>query len=297
MSTLHGIWRTIRRAIGGRRAFGVHLALVLVIALVAVFARQIAPMDPYAANLADAFQPPSAEHWFGTDKLGRDIASRIVYGTRISLTSAMILVLVISVVGSFLGVIAGYFGGLVDAAIMRISDMMISFPGIVLAIAVAGLLGASIRNAIIALAVVSWTKYARLARSLVLKIRHADFVTAAELNGTRPGRLMRRYLLPSALPTLVITAATDIGTMMLELAGLSFLGFGAQPPQAEWGLMLNEGRAYLLDSPWLMIFPGAAICITVIVFNLLGDALRDVLDPRHAGQDEDVIELVPAPLS
>lgn len=297
MSALHSIWRNVRRAIVGRRAFGVYAALVVVIILVAVLARQIAPMDPYAANLVDAFQPPSAAHWFGTDKLGRDIASRIVYGTRISLTSAMILVLVISVVGSFLGVIAGYFGGLVDAVIMRISDMMISFPGIVLAIAVAGLLGASIRNAIIALAVVSWTKYARLARSLVLKIRHSDFVTAAELNGTRPGRLMRRYLLPSALPTLVITAATDIGTMMLELAGLSFLGFGAQPPQAEWGLMLNEGRAYLLDSPWLMIFPGAAICVTVIVFNLLGDALRDILDPRHAGRDEDVVELVPAPLS
>lgn len=297
MSALHSIWRNVRRAIAGRRAFGVYAALVVVIILVAVFARQVAPMDPYAANLVDAFQPPSAAHWFGTDKLGRDIASRIVYGTRISLTSAMILVLVISVVGSFLGIIAGYFGGLVDAVIMRISDMMISFPGIVLAIAVAGLLGASIRNAIIALAVVSWTKYARLARSLVLKIRHSDFVTVAELNGTRPGRLMRRYLLPSALPTLVVTAATDIGTMMLELAGLSFLGFGAQPPQAEWGLMLNEGRAYLLDSPWLMIFPGAAICVTVIVFNLLGDALRDILDPRHAGRDEDVVELVPAPLS
>ncbi|MBE6478643.1 MAG: ABC transporter permease [Propionibacteriaceae bacterium] len=297
MSALRSIWRNTRRAIGGRRTFGVYVALVVVIILVAVFAKQIAPMDPYTANLSDAFQPPSAEHWFGTDKLGRDIASRIVYGTRISLTSAMILVLTISVVGSFLGVVAGYFGGLVDAVIMRICDMMISFPGIVLAIAVAGLLGASIRNAIIAIAVVSWTKYARLARSLVLKIRHSDFVTAAELSGTRPGRLMRRYLLPSALPTLVITAATDIGTMMLELAGLSFLGFGAQPPQAEWGLMLNEGRAYLLDSPWLMIFPGAAISVTVIVFNLLGDALRDILDPRHAGQDEDVVELVPAPLS
>ena len=282
MSALHGIWRKIRRATGGRRALGVHVALVLVIVLVAVLAGRLAPMDPYAANLAEAFQPPGAEHWFGTDKLGRDIASRIIHGARISLTSAMILVLVVSVLGSLLGVVAGCFGGLADAVIMRICDMMISFPGIVLAIAVAGLLGASIRNAIIAIAVVSWTKYARLARSLVLKIRHSDFVTAAELNGIRPGRLMRRYLLPSALPTLVITAATDIGTMMLELAGLSFLGFGAQPPQAEWGLMLNEGRANLLDSPWLMIFPGLAIAFVVSVFNLWGDSLRDIMDPRKA---------------
>ena len=287
----------IRRFLGAHRAFCVHAALALAIALVALPAGVVAPMSPYEANLAEAFQGPSAQHWFGTDKLGRDMASRVIYGTRVSLAASIVLVLVISVVGSLLGVIAGYAGGLVDAVIMRVSDMMISFPGIVLAIAVAGLMGASIRNAIIALAVVSWTKYARLARSLVLKIRHSDFVTAAELTGARPGRLIRRYLLPNALPTLVITAATDIGTMMLELAGLSFLGFGAQPPQAEWGLMLNEGRAHLLDSPWLMIFPGAAICATVIVFNLLGDALRDVLDPRHAGPDEAVVELTTAPLA
>lgn len=293
MRTLH---RT-RRLLATHRSFSLWLALALLIVLVAVGAGLIAPMDPYETSLAEAFRPPSAEHWFGTDSLGRDMASRVIYGTRLSLSSAIALVAVISVLGSLLGVIAGYAGGLVDAVIMRVSDMMISFPGIVLAIAVAGLLGASIRNAIIALAVVSWTKYARLARSLVLKVRHSDFVTAAELTGAGPARVIGRYLLPGALPTLVITAATDIGTMMLELAGLSFLGFGAQPPQAEWGLMLNEGRAHLLDSPWLMIFPGAAICLTVVVFNLLGDALRDVLDPRHAGPDEAVVELTTSTLT
>ncbi|WP_316669538.1 nickel transporter permease [uncultured Propionibacterium sp.] len=295
MSAPHRPRRAVRRFIGAHRAFSVHAALVVAIVLVAVLAEQVAPMDPCTANLPEAFQPPSAAHWFGTDRLGRDMASRVVYGTRLSLAAATALVAIISVAGSLLGVIAGYFGGLLEAVIMRVSDMMISFPGIVLAIAVAGLLGASIRNAILALAVVSWTKYARLARSLVLKIRRSDFVTAAELTGARPGRLIRRYLLPSVLPMLVITAATDIGTMMLELAGLSFLGFGAQPPQAEWGLMLNEGRANLLDSPWLMIFPGAAICVTVIAFNLLGDALRDVLDPRRSGGDENTAELASAP--
>ena len=167
---------------------------------------------------------------------------------------------------------------------MRLSDMMISFPGMVLAIAVAGILGASVINAIIAIMIVSWTKYARLARSLVLKIRHKDFVYAAEVTGTKTSRILLRHMIPNVIPTLVITATTDIGTMILELAGLSFLGFGAQPPTPEWGLMLNEGRAYMLSCPWLMIFPGLAICLVVIVFNLLGDSLRDILDPKFENQ-------------
>ena len=179
-----------------------------------------------------------------------------------------------------MGVLAGYFGGIVDTVIMRIADMMISFPGMVLAIAVAGILGASITNAIIAIAAVSWTKYARLARSLVLKIRHKDYVYAAILTGSKTPYMLVRYMLPNAIPMLVITAATDIGSMMLELAGLSFLGFGAQPPLAEWGLMLNEGRVYMQNAPWCMLAPGVAIFIVVVVFNLLGDSLRDVLDPR-----------------
>lgn len=274
--------KSLRRFTARNKQFTVYAALVLALVLVAVCAPVIAPMDPYAAVLADAFQAPSAEHWFGTDALGRDVLSRVVYGTRISLIAALSAVGSVFLVGSVLGALAGYFGGIVDAVIMRVSDMMISFPGIVLAIAVAGLMGASIRNAVIAVIVVSWTKYARLARSLVLKVRHTDFVAAAEMSGARPQRVIVSYLLPSAWPTLVITAATDVGTMMLELAGLSFLGFGAQPPQAEWGLMLNEGRPYLLSSPWLMIFPGLAICLTVIAFNLLGDCLRDLLDPRRS---------------
>ncbi|MCD8330158.1 MAG: ABC transporter permease [Lachnospiraceae bacterium] len=261
--------------------FTVFFLLALCVIGVAVFAPLIATHDPYEAVLADAVQAPSAEHWFGTDKMGRDLFSRVIYGARTSLSASLTLVCIIMVVGTFLGIVAGYFGGVVDAVIMRISDMTISFPGMVLAIAVAGILGANIKNAIIALAIVSWTKYARLARSLVVKIRHRDYIAAARVTGSRTSYILYKYMLPNVLPTILITGFTDIGSMMLEIAGLSFLGFGAQSPTAEWGLMLNEGRAYMTAAPWLMVFPGLAIFITVVVFNLLGDSLRDVLDPRH----------------
>ena len=260
--------------------FILYCVLALVVVLIAVLAPLIATHDPYAAVLADAVQPPSSEHWFGTDKMGRDLFSRVIFGARTSLTAAIALVAIIVVAGTALGIVAGYFGGIVDAVIMRLSDMMISFPGMVLAIAVAGILGANIKNAVVAIAIVSWTKYARLARSLVLKIKNRDYIAAARVTGSKTGHILWSYMLPNALPTIVITGATDIGSMMLEIAGLSFLGFGAQSPTAEWGLMLNEGRAFMTAAPWLMIFPGLAIFITVVVFNLLGDSLRDVLDPR-----------------
>ncbi|MCC8080805.1 MAG: ABC transporter permease [Clostridiales bacterium] len=263
-------------------SFTVFSILAIAIVLVAVLAPVIATHDPYETVLTDAVQAPSAEHLFGTDKMGRDLFSRVIYGARTSLSAALILVAVIVVVGTTLGIIAGYLGGIIDAVIMRISDMMISFPGMVLAIAVAGILGANMRNAIIAIAIVSWTKYARISRSLVLKIRGRDYIAAALVTGSKTTRILWRYMLPNALPTILITGATDIGSMMLEIAGLSFLGFGAQSPTAEWGLMLNEGRAYMTAAPWLMIFPGLAIFITVAVFNLLGDSLRDVLDSGYA---------------
>ncbi len=266
------------------KLFTILSVVLILIVLSAVLAPILAPHDPTAADMKNAFQSPDGEHWFGTDKLGRDVFSRVLFGTRVSLVASLVLVTSIFVIGSILGVIAGYFGGKVDAVIMRLSDMMISFPGMVLAIAVAGILGASIVNAIIAIMIVSWTKYARLARSLVLKIRHRDFVYAAEVNGTKTCKILIRHMIPNVIPTLVITATTDIGTMILELAGLSFLGFGAQPPMAEWGLMLNEGRAYMLSCPWLMVFPGLAICLVVIVFNLMGDSLRDILDPKFENE-------------
>ncbi len=255
--------------------------LALLIILAAVFAPVLTGgVSPSEAVLEDALQPPSSEHIFGTDKLGRDIYTRVIYGARTSLVSAFSVVIIIFVLGTVLGVLSGYFGGWVDAVIMRIADLMVSFPGMVFAMAIAGVMGASIRNAVIAVSLVSWTKYARLARSLVLKIRNRDYVAAAVVTGSKTPYILKKYMIPNVIPTLVITAATDIGGIMLELAGLSFLGFGAKAPTPEWGLMLNEGRQFIQNASWMMIFPGAAIFIVVVVFNLLGDALRDVLDPK-----------------
>lgn len=272
---------TLVNALRTNRAFAAASAFVLLLILLALAAPIIAPYDPLAAEMKNAYLPPSPEHLFGTDKLGRDCFSRILYGAGYSLSSVLTLVAVIFTFGTSLGVAAGYFGGKTDAVIMRISDMMISFPGMILAIAIAGILGGSLVNAIIALTIVSWTKYARLARSMVLKIKERDFVEAAVVNGGKPLHILWRHIVPNILPLMVITAASDIGAMMMELAGLSFLGFGSQPPAPEWGLMLNEGRQQLQTAPWLMVFPGLAIFITVVAFNLWGDALRDVLDPRQ----------------
>lgn len=263
------------------KAFRISTLLVLILVIVAVSAPLIAPYDPLDAIMKGANMEPSAAHLFGTDKLGRDVLSRILYGASYSLSSVLILVSAIFIVGTTLGVLAGYFGGKVDIIIMRIADMMISFPGMILAIAIAGIMGGSLVNAMIALLVVTWTKYARLARSMVLKVKKRDFVEAAVVNGGTPIHILWTHIVPNILPLIVITAAADIGAMMMELAGLSFLGFGSQPPAPEWGLMLNEGRIQLQTAPWLMFFPGLAIFLTVVIFNLWGDALRDVLDPRH----------------
>lgn len=266
---------------GRKLRFGIFLTLVLVLAAVAALAPVLAPYDPQAAVLSDAVQAPSPEHWFGTDRMGRDLFSRVLYGARTSLLSTLPLVAGIFLVGGTLGLMAGTLGGAADAMIMRVADMMVSFPGMALAIALAGILGPSITNAMLAILAVSWTKYARLSRSLVLKVRQQDYLLAARMAGTRRRYLLTRYLLPSVLPTLTVTAATDVGGMMLELAGLSFLGLGAQSTSIEWGYMLNEGRSYMESAPWLMIFPGLAIFLTVVLFNLLGDSLRDLLDPRE----------------
>ena len=252
--------------------------LVLLLILIVILAPVISPYNPLEAVMKDANQAPSAAHLFGTDKLGRDVLSRILYGGTYSLTSVLALVAIIFCVGTTMGVLAGYYGGMVDTVIMRIADMMISFPGVILAIAIAGVMGGSLINAMIALTVVTWTKYARL-----LKIKKRDFVDAAIVSGGTSTHILIAHILPNIIPVLIVTAVSDIGAMMMELAGLSFLGFGSQPPAPEWGLMLNEGRQQLQTAPWLMFFPGLAIFLTVVVFNLWGDALRDVLDPR----DED----------
>lgn len=246
-----------------RRGFILLSALVVLILLVAVLAPATTPQDPTETHMTLAFERPGPGHIMGTDRLGRDMFSRVIAAAHISVPATLALVAIILTAGTALGILAGYFGGVLDAVIMRIADMMISFPGMVLAIAV-----------------VSWTKYARLARSLTLKIRHEDYVAAALTTGSRTGHILWRYMLPGVLPTMVVTAASDVGGMMLELAGLSFLGFGAQPPNPEWGLMLSEGRPFFIARPWLIVYPGLAIVIVVSIFNLWGDSLRDVLDPK-----------------
>lgn len=267
------------------RAFAITSVLVVLLLLVAIAAPLLSPYDPTFASMKDAFLQPGADHFFGTDKLGRDCFSRVLYGARASLSGVLCLVAAVFVVGTTLGVVSGYFGGKIETIIMRFSDMMISFPGVILAIAVAGIMGGSLFNAVVALTVVSWTKYARLSRSLVLQIKRRDYVEAAIVNGGTAPHILWTHVLPNILPLMVITAAADIGALMMELAGLSFLGFGSQPPAPEWGLMLNEGRMQLQTAPWLMIFPGLAIFVTVVIFNLWGDNLRDVLDPRNNVQN------------
>lgn len=282
----------INKFIKKNKAFSVLVVAAIAIILVGILAPIIATHSPYESDLHNAFLAPSSEHIFGTDKLGRDIFSRVIYGTRISLSAALILVASIFIIGTTLGVLAGYFGGIIDTIIMRISDMMISFPGMVLAIAMAGIMGASVKNAVIAIMVVSWTKYARLSRSLVLKIKETDYIRAAKVSGCKTRHIIMRHIIPNIISTLIVTATTDIGTMILELSSLSFLGFGAQSPQAEWGLMLNEGRSYMIDCPWLMIYPGLAICIVVVVYNLLGDNLRDILDSREHIEELEIEEII-----
>ena len=263
------------------KQFMFFLMLAVLIILTAVFAPFITGgTDPLEGSMENALLAPCKEHIFGTDKMGRDIFTRVIYGARASLVSTFGVVILIFLVGTAVGVTAGCFGGIVDGVLMCIADMMVAFPGLVLALAVAGIIGSSMKNAIIAITVVSWTKYARLARSLVLKIKDSDYVSAAIVSGSRRSYIIRAYMLPNALPILIITAATDVGSMMLELAALSFLGFGAKPPAPEWGYMLNEGRGLIQSAPWMMLFPGLAIFLVVVVFNMLGDSLRDIMDPR-----------------
>ena len=262
--------------------FRIYSGIILLIVLVAICAPLISPYDPYESAIQNSLLPPSAEHYFGTDKLGRDIFTRILYGARISITMALIVVVISGGLGTLIGVISAYVGGKIDNAIMRVTDVFLAFPGIVLALAIAGVLGGSAVNAVLAVVIVGWTKYARLARSLTLKVKQQDYLSAAITNGTRPIAMIRRHILPNIIPIIIVTAALDIGALMMELAGLSFLGFGAQPPTPEWGLMLNEGRQLIQTAPWLMIFPGLAIASVVAIFNLWGDSLRDILDPRKA---------------
>jgi peptide/nickel transport system permease protein len=263
----------------------VALAVIAAFALIAVFAPWIAPYDPLAQALGSRLEPPSAEHWLGTDQLGRDITSRLVYGARISLVIGVVVVASAGIFGTFLGLVAGYGGGLVDEALMRLTEVFLAFPALILAMAIAGALGPSLTNAIIALAAVTWAIYARLARGQILSLRRREFVEAAQGIGASQMRIILRHLLPNAVAPLMVQASFDMGSAIIAAAGLSFIGFGAQPPTPEWGVMISEGRNFISTQPWLSLFPGLAILLAVGSFNLLGDGLRDAFDPRLRRSD------------
>lgn len=256
--------------------------LVAALLLAAFFSMRLAPYDPYLQNLDEAMQPPSASHIMGTDQHGRDMFSRVLVGGRTSIFATLALVAVISVFGTVVGTLCGYYGGRVDSVVMRISDVCLAFPGLVFAMAVAALLNGGIGNAVLALAVVSWPKYSRVARSQTLAVKAEDFVSAAKLAGSSSAQVILRHILPNILGPVLVTAMLDIGTMMMELAGLSFLGLGAVPPTAEWGNMMSSGRSMLQMYPWVVLSPGIGIFISVVLFNLLGDTVRDYMDPRNS---------------
>ena len=258
----------------------VSFALIALFAACAILAPLLAPYDPLLQDLGSRLRPPSLEHWLGTDSLGRDIASRILYGARISLIIGVVVVASAGVVGTIIGLIAGYAGGLVDEALMRLTEVFLAFPALILAMAIAGALGPSLTNAIIAIAAVSWAVYARLTRGQILSLRQREFVEAARAIGASRVRIVWHHLLPNVLAPLMIQASFDLGSSIIAAAGLSFIGFGAQPPTPEWGVMISEGRNYISTQPWLSLFPGLAILFAVGSFNLLGDGLRDAFDPR-----------------
>ena len=247
---------------------------------VALFAKFLTPYDPYAQDLEGALAPPNAQNFLGTDIYGRDVLSRVIMGSQVTICAALLLLATITIFGSCIGAICGYKGGKVDTILMRLSDIFLAFPQMVFAIAVAGVLGGGLFNAAAALAIIGWTKYARISRALVLSIRKMPYIDAAKMAGTSSAGILFSHVMPNIAGTILVTAALDIGTIIMELAGLSFLGLGAMPPTAEWGAMMNNGRSMLQTAAWVILSPGAAIFITVAIFNLLGDKLRDVLDVK-----------------
>ncbi len=248
--------------------------------LAALLAPLLSPADPLAQNVVDGLHPPSREYLLGTDKLGRDILSRVLYGARISLLVGVAVVLVAGTIGTLLGVAAGYLGGWFDEAIMRVTDIFFAFPALILAMAIAGALGPSLRNALIAIVAVSWPVYARLMRGQVLALREREWVLAARAIGAGEAAIVLQHILPNTLAPLLVQASFDMGAAIIAVAGLSFIGFGAQPPTPEWGSMVSEGRNYLATQWWLATVPALAILLVVGAFNLVGDGLRDALDPR-----------------
>ncbi len=257
------------------------LGIVVLLILVAAFAPLLATHSPIAQDLAGRLQPPSAEHWLGTDELGRDIWSRIMHGARLTLLIVVLVAVTAAPLGLLIGTVSGYLGGWVDIVLMRVTDIFLAFPKLILALAFVAALGPGIENAIIAIAITSWPPYARIARAETITIRNADYISAVRIQGAGPARIVARHIVPMCVSSLVVRVTLDMAGIILTAAGLGFLGLGAQPPMPEWGAMISSGRGYILDQWWVAAMPGIAIFIVSLGFNLLGDGLRDVLDPRQ----------------
>ncbi|MEE2657920.1 MAG: nickel transporter permease [Candidatus Latescibacterota bacterium] len=278
----HGLavstWRYLRRQ-------PLHLAggvIVIGVVIIAVLAPLLAPYDPIEQNLYQRLQPPSLDNWMGTDEFGRDIFSRLVYGSRISLRIGLICISIALTAGTLLGVVAGYHGGLADTLIMRLVDLLLAFPSILLAIAIVAVIGPGIDNVMIAVSIVLVPQFARIVRASVLSVREKAYVEAARALGSSDRRIVLFSVLPNVAAPLIVQTSLSLATAILDAAGLSFLGLGAQPPSPEWGAMLNSGRELLFKAPWVMTFPGLAIFTVALGLNLFGDGLRDALDPRRA---------------
>jgi len=259
----------------------VGLSIVVILVAIAAAAPLLAHAAPDAQNLALRLRPPGAEHWLGTDELGRDIYSRVLYGARITLGIVTLVVVIVAPLGLFIGCVAGYLGGAVDTALMRVTDVFLAFPRLILALAFVAALGPGIENAVIAISLTAWPPYARIARAETLILRDSDFISAARLLGASWPRIVFLHVMPLCLSSLIVRVTLDMAGIILTAAGLGFLGLGAQPPAPEWGAMISSGRKYILDQWWVAAFPGLAICLVSLGFNLLGDGLRDVLDPKQ----------------
>lgn len=254
--------------------------LVCMFLFLAIFGSRIAPYDPYEVKIRERFTPPSKTHWFGTDKMGRDVFSRMLHGARYSIRAGLIVLVIAVPIGVLLGGIAGLFGGWRDEVIMRFTDVFLAFPSLILAMSFSAALGPSLFNAMIALSIVWWPMYTRLIRGQALSVRETDYVEAARSRGAGNWYLVRRHILPNCLSPILVTFTLDMGWIITATAALSFLGFGAQPPMPEWGRMISDGRIYMMQAWWVSVFPGLGIVMTVLGFNLLGDGIRDALDPK-----------------
>lgn len=275
-SQLAEFWARFKR----NKTAVIGLIILTFLVFIALFAPYIAPYDPYLSDMPNSLQPPSSQHLLGTDELGRDILSRIIYGAQISLKVGILAVAIALAVGVVLGAVAGYYGGFIDNTIMRIMDIMLAFPSLLLAIAFMAALGRGIENAIIAIGIVSTPHYARIVRGSVLSVKENEYIQAARAIGASDLRIIFLHVLPNVVSPIVVRATLGVSTAILETAALGFLGLGVQPPFAEWGAMLGSGRGYFYNAPHIVLYPGLAITMTVLAFNLLGDGLRDVLDPR-----------------